>query len=119
MKNLQSRHPKLARPQITNSSTTIRWIEKLLNTPLDDYRKFAMWCILAPYLINVKKCSADEASKIIKEWLDRCNQLRRLDFAYHVIKYNIDSAKRNGYLPISLEELKTDNTYLYNVLAKT
>ena len=43
------------------------------------------------------------------------NQLRQLDFAYHVIKYDIDSAKRNGYLPISLGK-KTENSYLYDIL---
>jgi Primase X len=78
-----------------------------------------VWCILACYLINIRKCSADEASKIVKDWLDRCNQLRRLGFAYPVIKYNTDSAKKNGYLPISLEKLKSENTNLYNVLAKS
>lgn len=76
-----------------------------------------MWRILAPYLINIRKCSADEASKIIKDWLDRCSQLRGLEFnPYHVIKYNIDSAKRNGYLPRSLKKLKTDDTYFYNII---
>jgi hypothetical protein len=50
----QSRRPKMARPQTTNS-TTIRWIEKLLNTPLDDYRKIVVWLILAPYLFNIRK----------------------------------------------------------------
>jgi len=79
-----------------------------------------VWCILAPYLINIRKCSADDASKIIKDWLDRRNQLRRLDFSSnYMIKYNIDSSIRSEYLPISLEKLKTENTYLYNVLAKT
>ena len=103
----------------TAYSNTIWWIEKLLQTPLSDYRKFAVWCILAPYLINIRKCSTDDASKIIKDWLDRCSQLRRLDFnAYRMIKYNVDSAKRNGYLPRSMEKLKTENTYLYNLLAK-
>jgi hypothetical protein len=34
---------------------TIPWIEKLLQTPIDDYRKKAVALILAPYLINIKK----------------------------------------------------------------
>jgi hypothetical protein len=33
---------------------TIPWIEKLLQTPIDDYRKNAVSLILAPYLINIK-----------------------------------------------------------------
>ncbi|MGC2597427.1 MAG: hypothetical protein WA395_04755 [Nitrososphaeraceae archaeon] len=55
----QYRHAKRTRPQSTNS-TTIRWIEKLLEIPLDDYRKFVMWQALAYYLINIRMCSVDE-----------------------------------------------------------
>ena len=113
----QYRHAKRAQHQTTNS-TTIRWIEKLLKTPIDDYRKFVVWRILAPYLINIRKCSADEASNIIRGWLDRCRNLRQLDFTpNYIIKYNINSAKRNNYLPISLEKLKIENIYLYKVVA--
>jgi hypothetical protein len=39
----------------TVPDNTISWIEKLLETPIDDYRKNAVNLILAPYLINVKK----------------------------------------------------------------
>jgi hypothetical protein len=39
----------------TFSRTTIPWIELLLETPIEDYRKNAISLILAPYLINVKK----------------------------------------------------------------
>ena len=57
---------------------------------------------------------------MIRDWLNRCNELRRLQFnAVYLIKYNINSARRNGYLPISLEKLKTENPYLYNVLTKS
>lgn len=102
----------------TANPKTISWIEKLLQTPIDDYRKFVVWRILAPYLINIKKCSVDEASNIIREWLDRCRNLRQLDFTpNYIIKYNINSAKRNNYLPLSLEKLKTENMYLYKVVA--
>ena len=104
----------------TVNSTKIKWIEKLLQTPVDDYRKFAVWRILAPYLINIRKYSPEEASGTIKNWLDRCSSLRRLDFSpNYIIKYNINSAKKSGYLPISLEKLKIENSYLYNVLAKS
>ena len=76
---------------------------KLLETPLDDYRKFVVWCILVPYIINIRKCSADEVYGTIRNWLYECSQLRRLDFSDYIIKYNINSAKRGGHLPISLE----------------
>jgi non-catalytic primase subunit PriX-like protein len=113
----RSTNDRTARAQ-TSNSTTIWWIEKLLQTPVDDYRNFAVWRILAPYLINIRKCSADEAYEMIKEWLDRCRSLRRLKFnPNYMIKYNIKSAKRNGYLPISLEKLKIESSYLYNMLS--
>ena len=95
---------KEGRAAQTTNSTKIWWIEKLLQTPIDDYRKFVVWRILAPYLINIRKCSDDEAFNTIKDWLDRCSSLRRLEFnPNYIIKYNINTAKRNGYLPISLK----------------
>ena len=79
-----------------------------------------LWRILVPYLINNRKYSPDEASGTIKNWLDKCSQLKRLQFnPNYMMKYNINSAVRTGYLPISLEKLKAENTYLYNVLAKS
>ena len=79
-----------------------------------------MWRILAPYLINIRKYSAEEAFNTIRDWLNRCNELRRLQFnGVYLIKYNINSAIRNGYLPISLEKLKAENMYLYTVLSKS
>ena len=109
---------KMARSQTINS-TIIWWIEKILQTPVDDYRKFAVRRILAPYLINIRRLSSDEANDTIRSWLDRCHSLRRLDFNPNfTIIYNINSAKRNGYRPLSLEKLKTENTFLYNVLIK-
>ena len=41
-------------PQNATSKKEIKWIEILLQTPIDDYRKNAIWRILAPYLINIK-----------------------------------------------------------------
>ncbi|MGA7898980.1 MAG: DNA primase noncatalytic subunit PriX [Nitrososphaeraceae archaeon] len=110
---------KRARTKTANPKL-ISWIEKLLQTPLDDYRKFVVWRILSPYLINIRKYSADESYEVIKNWLDKCSQLRSLDFnPNYTIKYNINSARRSGYLPISLEKLKTENAYLYNLSSKS
>jgi hypothetical protein len=66
---------KMALALTINSSSTIWWIEMLLQSPIDDYRKFAVWHILAPYLINIRECSADVASDVISNWLDRCRSL--------------------------------------------
>jgi hypothetical protein len=63
----------------TFRGNTIAWIEKLLATPIDDYRKNAVNLILAPYLINVKKVSYDAALNIINSWLNKCAELKQLD----------------------------------------
>jgi hypothetical protein len=60
-------------------SNTISWIEKLLQTQIDDYRKNAVSLILSPYLINIKKLSYDDALNVINSWLNKCDQSRRLD----------------------------------------
>ena len=38
---------------------SISWIEILLQTPIEDYRKNAIGLILAPYLINIRKFSTN------------------------------------------------------------
>lgn len=104
--------------QTINSSSTIWWIEKLLLTPIDDYRKFAIWRILVPYLVNIRRLAGDETNETISKWLDKCNSLRRLDFnPNYMIRRNISAVKKDGYLPISLEKLKTECTYLHRIVA--
>jgi hypothetical protein len=91
------------------------WIENLLQTPIADFRKLAIWRILAPYLLNIRSLSPDEAQDIIREWLDNCNQLRRLDFnPAHRIKRALNSSK--DFLPISCSKLKLENKGFYNLL---
>jgi hypothetical protein len=98
---------------------SIGWIEKLLQTPLDDFRKYCIWRILTPYLINIKKLSAQESLDIIRQWLAQCDSLRNLDFRFNVdqrIIDGLDSVAKKGYLPISFEKLKEENPQLYNYL---
>ena len=94
---------KRRRARTVNATAKIWWIEKLLQIPISDYRKFTVWRILAPYLINIRKYTDEEAFNPIRDWLNRCNELRRLQFnGVYLIKYNINSAKRNAYLPRTL-----------------
>lgn len=102
----------------------IPWIEKLLMTPISDHRKYCIWRIHAPYLINVKRLSFEQAFGIMDEWLSKCNDLEALDFDTETKVNNcLNSAVDKGYLPISLDNpekepktLKTDNRELYNIL---
>jgi hypothetical protein len=100
----------------TDSTNHISWVESLLQTPLQDHRKYCIWRILVPYLLNIRKLSEQEITYIIKDWLNQCNQLRRLDFSYsQKVKEGIEGAAE-GYLPISWEKLKEENDRLYNEL---
>jgi Primase X len=101
----------------TSIKKEIKWIEILLQTPIDDYRKNTIWRILAPYLINTKNLTYEESYNIIKEWLDKCSSLKPLDsnFNYY-IKYNLHSAIRVKYFPMKFDDLKVENTKLYNIL---
>jgi hypothetical protein len=101
-----------------SNTTTISWIERLLRTPLNDNRKFVIWRILAPYLLNVKKLSPEQCSDIINDWLHECNKLVKLDFNVNQkIKEGLKCAS-NGYFPIGLEDLKSANPILYSILEK-
>ena len=93
------------------------WIEKLLQTPIEEYRKLVLWKILCPYLVNIKKFSPNDSFQILKEWLNKCNSLRKLDFnPNQKIK---DNFKRVGnFYPLGIQKLKTDKEYskLYQLL---
>ncbi len=98
-----------------NNNNKITWIESLLQSPilLSDGRKYCLWRILAPYLINIRRLSYEQSFNIIIEWLDKCNQIeRRLDFNPKT-KLKETLANVGSYYPISLEKLKQDNNELY------
>jgi Primase X len=94
----------------------IHWIETLLQIPIPDYRKYALWRIVAPYLINVRKLSHEDAVSIIREWLDKCDKLRPLVGVIDRIKPNLSAAARVGYLPISFINLKIQNKQLADLI---
>jgi hypothetical protein len=117
LKGLQSQRCNINRHEIEVNaiSSNIRWIENLLQTPIADFRKLAIWRVLVPYLLNIRALSPYEAQTIIHEWLDKCSQLRRLDFnPNHRIKSALNSSK--GFLPISCEKLMAENKEFYSLL---
>jgi hypothetical protein len=55
IKELEKKKSKIeGRLAIKSNSNNIFWIEKLLNTPISDFRKNATNLILASYLVNIK-----------------------------------------------------------------
>ena len=105
-------YPKIVKRCTLRQSIQLRsdGSTRLPQMSVDDYRKFVVWQVLTPYLTNIRKYDDNDASNMIKNWLDRCSQLKRLQFNLnHVVKYDINSAKRNGYLlPINRKQLKKE-----------
>jgi len=98
----------------------IPWIETLLQTQLADYRKYVIFRILPRYLISKKRLCYNEAFNIIKDWLKKCNSVRRLDSNFNSrIKENLDYAIRTGKFPISLDTLKSENKRLYDMICNS
>lgn len=62
-------------PEGQSEPHRIPWIEKLLGTPLQDYRKNAIGLILAPYFINITKFPYEQAFVAIKGWTDKCSAM--------------------------------------------
>jgi hypothetical protein len=89
------------------SANAIKWIEKgILEHPFSDQRKYIIWRILSPYLLNVKKLPKEEVYSVMKEWLDKCDNSEKLNFNANIkIKDGLKGAGK-GY-PISMEK-KTD-----------
>jgi Primase X len=83
------------------------WIETLFQTPIGEYRKNALRLIIAPYLINIRKLSYEEAFNVAKDWLNLCGSIKRLDFnSERRIRENLNNAQNVGYLPIGFEKLE-------------
>jgi hypothetical protein len=86
-----------------NHNHKIRYIEALLQTSIPDHRKYSVRTILAPYLINIRKMSHEDALNIIRQWLGKCDKLC--------------AAARVGYLPIGFSDLNTENRELADLIS--
>jgi hypothetical protein len=98
-----------------NYNSNYDYIEKLLDKPLTDFRKYCIWRIFVPYFINVKGLSRLETFDKIDSWLDRCNSIARLDFnPKQKIDYELKSVA--NYKPIRQDQLREDNSKLWTCL---
>jgi non-catalytic primase subunit PriX-like protein len=96
-------------------NSKIGWIENLLQTPIEDYRKQCLWRILIPYLVNIRKLSIEESTRILKEWLQKCDQKSHLDFYPDIyIKNGLRNVRK--FKPQAKEKLKNEHTELYQLL---
>jgi hypothetical protein len=119
LKKQERKHVKfrMTVSKIQQHTNTINWIEKgILEHPFLDHRKYIIWRILSPYLLNVKKLPKEEAYSVMKEWLDKCDKLEQLNFNPKTkIKDGLNGASK-GYLPISMDKLKEENRQLHDLV---
>ena len=103
--------------QYSNSgSKPLMWIEKLLQqTPIANGRKYCIWRILVPYLINRKHVSQEDCIHLVTNWLHQCSDLKRLNFNASQ-KIN-DAIKRVGtYGPVHPDKLNQEYPELYDLI---
>jgi hypothetical protein len=107
--------------QNTTQIRTIDWIEKLIQTPIVDYRKHAANLIIIPYLVVCRSMTdRNEIHNVVMNWADKCAKFRRLDpsrreFSVRV-RRRIDEAMRVRIPPMTLDILKEKNRELYEAL---
>ena len=103
--------------KFTRNTKTVFWIEKLLQTPIPDFRKNALNLIFAPYLVNIKKLTYNESFEILIDWLEKCDSLRKLDFnSKYLVKYALNTASHKMIPPMKLETLKDRNRELFDII---
>jgi len=91
-----------------------QWIENLLNKPIHDHRKYCIWRVLVPYLINVRGLSMEEAFNIIRAWLVKCSYVKRLNFPIQKVDEALNGV--GEYFPIARLKLEDDNKPLFELL---
>jgi Primase X len=102
-----------------NKTDTIPWIEKLLQTPIADHRKYALWRIVIPYLFNVRKLADSDVVSTVQTWLNGCTAVRPLDFnSKYVIRQYIRNRKKDHYFPISINKLSSENQELFSIISE-
>ncbi len=88
-----------------------RWIEGLFQIPILDHRKSTIDLLLAPYLVNIRYLSFDQACSMISDWTTRCNTITALEpslsnFLDYRIKLAIDRTTQNRIPPIKIETMR-------------
>ena len=95
------------------------WIENLLQTPVKTRRGTACERIFCPYLMNILGWRKEEAFKVVRGWLDKCDTVKRLAPKMRgswYVNYYLQWAFDHKYHPLKLETLRTDHSYLYNIV---
>ena len=86
-----------------------QWIEKLLETKIDDNRHFLLFDVTR-YLINIKNISDKKAIDIIVKWLDSPKYPRS------TISYRVRQALKDKKFPRNLTTIQRKNPEVYEYL---
>ncbi len=105
-KSIKLPQPKIAAPR-EKGSGEFAWVEKLLATPIPDVRHRVVNLILAPYLVNVKGLSEEQAFEIIRDYIEKCKMINpNTAITDSYIMYQCRYAKRRGLKPYTLAHAK-------------
>jgi hypothetical protein len=112
------RYWKIKSSGIPADQGPIEWIEKLLQIPIDDFRKRSRDLIIVPYLVVRRGMTdVDQVHNIVMQWADKCAQLYRLEptrYEYsNRIRSRIYEVMRDRIPPMRLETLREKNPDLY------
>jgi hypothetical protein len=96
------------------------WIESLLKRPLEDGRHRALWHVLAPYLVNVKKLAPDQAEFELRAYFVKCGGVRPLQPSSSsflgLIRYYVRLAQKDGYGPWRIDTVLKNDPQLYGLV---
>jgi len=95
------------------------WVERLLEHPVDDGRHRILWLIVAPYLVNIKGLSVEDAKKEALDYLQKCSKIKPIEGDLgRLADYYVNYASRVGLKPVSLQTLTREPQYrdLYEIL---
>jgi hypothetical protein len=114
----KQKRPYVRSTRYGNRSNTFQWIERLLQTPITDGRKYSIWRILVPYLINRKHLPEEQCTNIIVNWLTGCGKMSQLGFnANHITKYTIKHVGEYG--PAHPDKIRQELPGFYNLLVES
>ena len=117
IRNKQEKSEKEDNPIFKYNDTTRNylWIEELLERPIPRFRRDCLYKIIIPYLVNIKKLDHDKCVDMLNNWLDKCNNLSKVDFN---IKSEITTRLKavKHYQPMSKHKLCNVNPELYNII---
>lgn len=79
----QEKRAKFATASPQEFSEKTQWIERLMETPIDDYRQIARDLIIIPYLVVRRGITTvEEIEATVMKWADMCNEIEPLRPSY-------------------------------------